>query len=241
MPPECYRCERAGTTVEHVPPKCLFPEQKDSGGADHRRGLITVPSCEEHNSGKSKDDEFLMAALSGVIGVNSTGYRQTTTKVRRALDRTPALLERIVLEPQHLRAVDPNGVSYPVIVGKPDLPRLCRSLEAVARGLWYHAHSSRFFGECVVLPAFVSFDPSVDSGKMEALKALTSILAEQDLAGGRRGGSNPEVFLYRFGLVDPFGLVPLHMTFFEGIEVYAAFIPAGTVPPHRRGGTTPES
>ena len=34
---ECYWCERTGNTDEHGPPKCLFPDQKDSGCIDYRR------------------------------------------------------------------------------------------------------------------------------------------------------------------------------------------------------------
>lgn len=46
----CYMCEKPATSVEHIPPKCLFPEQKDlPGGADLRKQLLTVPACDEHN------------------------------------------------------------------------------------------------------------------------------------------------------------------------------------------------
>ncbi len=39
----CYACERPATTDDHVPPKFLFPEQKDLGPkyGDLRQGLIT--------------------------------------------------------------------------------------------------------------------------------------------------------------------------------------------------------
>lgn len=60
----CYMCEATATSVEHVPPRCLFPEQKDlPSGVNLRKQLITVPSCEAHNTSKSKDDEYLLYAL----------------------------------------------------------------------------------------------------------------------------------------------------------------------------------
>src|SRR5438105_1365782 len=40
--PSCYACTRPATGREHVPPACLFPEPKDSAGADLRVNLITV-------------------------------------------------------------------------------------------------------------------------------------------------------------------------------------------------------
>ena len=54
---KCYYCGEPAMSEEHVPPKCLFPEQKDTG-KDYRKNLITVPSCDKHNAGKSCDDEF---------------------------------------------------------------------------------------------------------------------------------------------------------------------------------------
>ena len=59
----CYICGAPATSKEHVPPQCLFPEKKDIGTEKFRKDLITVPSCELHNTNKSKDDEFLMDAL----------------------------------------------------------------------------------------------------------------------------------------------------------------------------------
>ena len=53
-------CDSSARSREHVPPRNLFPEAHESGGVDYRINLITVPSCDAHNSAKSKDDEFLM-------------------------------------------------------------------------------------------------------------------------------------------------------------------------------------
>jgi len=40
----CYMCGAPAVSKEHVPPKCIFPEQKDIAGQNFRDGLITVPS-----------------------------------------------------------------------------------------------------------------------------------------------------------------------------------------------------
>src|SRR4051812_40697399 len=76
----CYMCAELATSREHVPPKCISPEQKDVG-RDFRENLITVPSCREHNGRKSRDDEFLLVCLAGIIGNNSIGYRHKFSKV----------------------------------------------------------------------------------------------------------------------------------------------------------------
>ncbi len=72
-------CERDATSREHVPPLCLFPEIKDTKGINFRKDLITVPSCDLHNSKKSDDDEFLMLSLSGLLKNNPVGsFHQLT-------------------------------------------------------------------------------------------------------------------------------------------------------------------
>lgn len=84
---KCYMCERNATSREHVPPLCLFPEVKDTKGINFRKNLITVPSCDIHNSKKSDDDEFLMLSLSGLIKNNPVGNFHQLTKANRALKK----------------------------------------------------------------------------------------------------------------------------------------------------------
>jgi len=83
----CYKCNDIATSREHVPPICLFPEAKDVSGLNFRKDLITVPSCDKHNSKKSHDDEFLMVSIAGIVGNNLVGYLQFQTKVSRAIRR----------------------------------------------------------------------------------------------------------------------------------------------------------
>ena len=43
--PTCYMCAAPKASVEHVPPKGLFPEIKDlPAGVNLRKELITVPA-----------------------------------------------------------------------------------------------------------------------------------------------------------------------------------------------------
>ena len=101
-------CEQKATSVEHVPPKCLFPEYKDTQ-RDLRLNLITVPSCDDHNGKKSRDDEFLMVSLAGIIGNNSIGYQHYRGKIQRALKRTSyKLLEKVFLSRKLVKISDEN-------------------------------------------------------------------------------------------------------------------------------------
>lgn len=61
----CYRCNNIATSVEHAPAKCFFP-------IEHRKNLITVPSCEQHNNETSKDDEYVRGIIVASKGNNET-------------------------------------------------------------------------------------------------------------------------------------------------------------------------
>lgn len=74
MAQTCYMCEAPGPTREHVPPQRLFPEQKDTvDGHDRRKNLITVPSCELHNTKKSHEDQYFIFVLESHFLVNEVG------------------------------------------------------------------------------------------------------------------------------------------------------------------------
>ena len=124
-------CDRNAVSSEHVPPKNLFPEQKDVG-KDYRQYLITVPSCEIHNNHKSKDDEFLMVSLAGIFGNNSIGYLHKFTKVNRAIRRTSnRLLDKAFTKRKHYHLKSDNGF-LEVIWGTPDHARLISCFEHIA-------------------------------------------------------------------------------------------------------------
>ncbi len=119
-------CGKAATSKEHVPPQCLFPEIKDTEGVDLRKDLITVPSCDEHNTKKSKDDEFLMISIAGSIGNNFFGFFHARTKVERALKRKNAayLAKEVLRNAKHHMHVSKSGQKFPVLEGTPDFERL---------------------------------------------------------------------------------------------------------------------
>jgi hypothetical protein len=93
----CYWCKQPATSLEHVPPKCLFPVANDTAdGTSHREQLITVPSCDLHNGAKSDDDEYLLCVLAFNILNNPVGQQQAVSKVLRALKQAPRLAERVL-------------------------------------------------------------------------------------------------------------------------------------------------
>ena len=63
-PPICVLCgARAGTTIDHVPPKALFPPPRPK--------LITVPACEICNGSASEAEEKFRVYLSAKSGIDT--------------------------------------------------------------------------------------------------------------------------------------------------------------------------
>ena len=112
-PSTCYMCDATATSKEHVPPKCLFPEEKDLAvGISLRKNLLKVPSCDSHNSQKSHDDEYFLYILSTSFQINEIGMNHYLTKVRRAAKRNPSILGKIASTAKPVRYIDPNSNKY---------------------------------------------------------------------------------------------------------------------------------
>ena len=52
----CYACRKPATGMEHIPPRAFFPRGEGLQ-------LKTIPSCNEHNNQKSKDDQYVLAHI----------------------------------------------------------------------------------------------------------------------------------------------------------------------------------
>lgn len=226
----CYMCEKDSTTVEHVPPKCLFPELKDSG-RQLRSNLITVPSCDEHNGQKSKEDEFLMVSLAGIIGNNSIGYEHYHGKIQRALKRTAfKLLEEVFLKKKLVKLGDENSY-LEILWGTPDHNRLINCFRHIAYGIHFHHYGHKFVGEVKPYLAFVY--PNEKNPK--TFKSFLKEKVRLELDGKPTHGENQEVFYYQFTDTDQFGLFLCRLKFYQNIDVYISFLPSGYSKPYDIG------
>lgn len=225
----CYMCERPATSDEHVPPKCLFPEEKDlPKGVSLRKDLIKVPSCDIHNTKRSKDDEYLLYVLSMNIANNAVAFRQFSTKILRAVDRRPGLMQSILSGQQEVVAVDRTGTAHNALMVKADMSRIYKCFNQMARALYYKEFQEKFVGTCRFLHDFTIADDSkftlkVRDGQSEqkALEYVKSYFGRSD-----HKGSNPSVFRYRIEDPDERGLVALSMQFYGGSNAFVAFVPS---------------
>ena len=133
MTDTCYMCDDEATGNEHVPPKCFFPKSDRL-----RHNLITVPSCDAHNSKKSKDDEYLRAIVCIFPGVNAHAIRIFSKKVMRGMERRPHHLDTFYpeLTPIHT----PLGETAICSI---DLPRFETAIGRIARALYFHSFKEK--------------------------------------------------------------------------------------------------
>src|ERR1044071_110540 len=81
---ECYMCDQAATTKEHVPPRSFFPPE-------HRANLITVPSCQRHNNDNSMDVEYVRNIIALPFQTKEIGRAQARGPVITSFPRRPKL------------------------------------------------------------------------------------------------------------------------------------------------------
>lgn len=226
-------CHAHTTSREHVPPKNLFPEAKDVNGADYRINLITVRSCDDHNTEKSHDDEFLMVSLAGIIGNNSIGYVHRLGKVDRAIRNSAhRLLDQVVVERKAVHQIQSGGnLFYEVIWGTPDVHRLKRCFTHIGFGLHQHHFHTRFSGHIEVLLGYLFHSDHNAKTLVEFIRDRAAI----DLEGKPRFGSNQDIFFYQVAAPDQFNLSLMKLVFYGGLEVYLAFIPESVSRPTHLG------
>ncbi|MFZ3066352.1 MAG: hypothetical protein WA277_13845 [Nitrospirota bacterium] len=193
----CYACQNHATTREHIPPQCLFPEAKDAAGVDHRRNLITVPSCTEHNLHKSGDDEYLLHVLSTNLQSNPIAQTQWT-KLKRAIKRRPALWNsmRSNIEDVKVMGSHTGKIYEPVQMGL-DGTRFQSSLKLIALGVYCHHFGKRWEGSIHVHSDFVAFPHEPNMADIDANKVLIFNSAEKLFASAPRYGDNQDIFWYQ--------------------------------------------
>lgn len=216
---QCYACENPATTTEHIPPKCLFPERKDlPKGLDLRKNLITVPSCAQHNTSKTTDDEYLLYVLASNIGIKNVGLWHWATKLKRSMEKRPSKLGIF----RKLRPIRVNGV----LTGMFDLDyeRIKSQFILISKGLFFHHTGNRWLHEVDIFTtlAISQSDEEYNHAQEKITSIGKSFLSPQDFRD-----DNPEVFSYQYLINSDGPGYIFRMIFYQGIEVIAFSEPSG--------------
>ena len=188
-------CECLATSQEHAPPKCIFPEQKDTAGIDYRKNLIKVPSCEAHNTAKSTEDEYLMYILPTSIAANNVGINQFLTKVRRAIERNPSLVIKLSSNAKKVIVHDTEkDVWFEAPAIQIDMERVHRVIEMNARAIYYYSQKKKFTDPIKV---YTNFSLKLDSPEANDLQEKLFNMSALLLQDAEVKGENDDVFTYR--------------------------------------------
>lgn len=210
----CYMCDQAMTSREHVPPKCLFPEIKDSGGVDYRREMISVPSCDLHNSAKSKEDEFFLLYMAANAHANSIGSMHQDTKLSRILERTPHVLAMMMSTATPAVAKDPDGNFRETCTFHIDVERFMAQFDHIARGIFFHHFAKKATAKITIVPIEGLL---ADTKKANDFIRSTGVISKDLFDGFVKNGANPDVFYYQVaeGLSGTLVLA----SFFENVKL----------------------
>lgn len=215
----CYCCDALATSREHVPAKALYPELKDSpGGVNYRATLATVPSCDKHNTHKSRDDEFLMYILTMTEGANAVGQLQIP-KILRSLQRRPALMQRILESATPALVKDRNTGRLAEPAGfRIDLERIDRAMELIAKGVYFLYRGAKLLGSPrVVMVQFARADGSFSQRRWRESCESVNLLFD----GSDPLGTQPDVFFAQ--IIEPPSGVLIRLVFYGASTVVVAF------------------
>jgi hypothetical protein len=170
-------CNAPATTVEHVPPQCIFPKD-----AHYRKQLITVPSCHEHNLSKSMSDEYVKFLFTTVEGTNELA-RSNLGSVMRSFEHRPHLFYKFT---PNLRLVWLRG--HETVEFSLDWTGFIHCISSIVRGLYFHEYRQKLLPPISVVP----WGNDSIKTNLETIRK-----AESQLPSNYRG-ANPKVFQYAF-------------------------------------------
>lgn len=211
---DCAYCGDTGArTVDHVPPKCLFPKPRPDD-------LITVPCCEECREGTSKDDEYFWTML--VLRARLAQHPDVQSllpKVIRSLKKPQKEgFVRSILEGTGLIDLETEGGLY---LGKAptyevDFGRMTRVVKRTIKGLyWHETDGERLRSDTHVTTYALENFEAMDQEQAKALIHLVDLAA----SGDRGEAIGKDTFRYSAGFAQdrPRTSVWL-LTFYEGVQ-----------------------
>jgi len=215
-------CDANATSKEHVPPRCLFPEEKDlPHSISLRKNLLKVPSCDSHNSQKSHDDEFFLYILCTSFQINEIGLNQYRTKVRRAAKRNSSILGKIASTARPVNFIDPKTNSFVSSVThrlEPD--RFNTIIDRLARAIYFCHFKDKWLYNIKYQAEFLfATENQADEANLrlrEITKQADEWFLDKDFYG-----DNPEVFKYQAIETEQNRIMRLH--FYEGCKLLLIF------------------
>lgn len=209
----CYMCAAGEASREHAPPQCLFPTESEIG-KDLRKNLITVPSCDEHNSKKSADDEFMRAViLMAAVSSNDIARHLFLGKFLRGVQRSSHIYSEFFKDPGLLSSGNQLALQL-------NRDRFDKCIDHIARALFFHTFNAKW--DLPIVMASPNFYSEVtQQGPVTHLPTQQAIEAtKQFLLSEPVRGENSEVFMYRIRYDKPSKIFAFAGCFYDFFEIY---------------------
>lgn len=220
LPNICYECgiplDKAKLTKEHVPPKCFFPKSD-------RSSLITIPSCEEHNGGKSDDDEHLLQMISIQILANDKEQDIGVNKALRGLYRNKKKIKSLASTATLVYFKEKETDSFKqTFAFKFDEQKFDKGISSICKGLYYYEFHKVFNGDIKI---YNEFKISLDDNSIHRNKTYEEnrALIKKCFSNIEKKGENQSIFYYQV-LKGPQELnfsYAIRLCFYEGIGILA--------------------
>jgi hypothetical protein len=201
----------------------LFPLQDDlPHGTDLRKNLICVPACDEHNSEKSTDDEFLLWMFS----LQSLGnqYRSLSfhTKTIQAFRDRPNSFLAVLENPTAITLLAPSGQLVPSASVEVDFARFERCMTHIAKALYFEETRRKWKAACTVCTNIFQGMRGTGSNGLNDLHHKAISAAQGAMIDLPSKGQNPAIFSYKFGAPRS-DMTLLLMSYYEEIQVLVRF------------------
>ncbi len=154
-------CNAEPTTREHVPPRSFFPKS-------HRKNLVTVPSCYDHNHDQSLDVEYVRNVIVSLYGGNEQAEQMIGT-AERSFDRSPALFYQTFGQFEEVAIDGETTAVFPI-----DLKRLKAVMRAIASALYFKDQGRKYPADWTVFATSLRShkDLEVEPDGWERLRTL---------------------------------------------------------------------
>lgn len=216
----CYYCGKPKTSMEHVPPKVFFPDEKYSfDGQNKRQNLITVPSCDEHNSAKSELDEFLFSVITISATSNEQGQHLASKKAINKVMVRNRYIPHSIFSSSKIGLISRNrGRDFkPTLAWSVDRDKLDNCFEHIAKGIYFH-HFKKVYTRSVQIDYEFKRSTSKNSEKINQKSEKHYQLIKERLADIEKHGENPDIFYYQI-LQDTIEVLFLQLSFYESTKV----------------------
>lgn len=183
---KCYMCDENAVSREHIPPRCLFPKSKDlKQGLNLRKELLTVPSCDVHNSEKSGEDLYFLNVMTSIKGINEIGRQHYKKKIRRQNKRNSSIISRFA---QRSIEIDGN-LAFEV-----EIERLDEFILCLGCALYLAYFKTKWDGNVEWFPEFLfqCQDQNEEQERIQIIREVDSQFSEIPVHG-----ENKEVFSYQ--------------------------------------------